>query len=89
MRDVTLMASALALSSKVKLPHAINFRALCGADLVTLRSKSRGFGRETEPVLVLEADEGRDVDGERVHEEEGHDPPRQHLQHLEKKVNIL
>ena len=29
------------LSSKVNLPHAINFRALCGANLVTSRSKFR------------------------------------------------
>jgi len=29
------------LSSKVKLPHAMNFRALCGATLVTLRSTFR------------------------------------------------
>ena len=27
------------LSSKANLPHAINFRALCSANLVTLRSK--------------------------------------------------
>ena len=29
------------LSSQVNLPHAINFRAVCGANLVTLRSKFR------------------------------------------------
>ena len=29
------------ISSKVDLPHAINFRALCGVNLITLRSKFR------------------------------------------------